>query len=116
MSGDHKYRLLLFFLTFGSEQNSQCIGAAMAGNGTAGLGDVNIVKLHFLFHSLPHRLNILGVDAGMGNEDFVGSNVWILGELFFRILNEYVFQLAPVFFAYTHAAAGVVHFNAGLEL
>lgn len=107
---------LLFFFRFRSKQNSQRVGSTMAGNSAAGLGHINIVKMQLAVHHLPHLLHISGVNAGMGDEDPVGADVGILVELFLGILGQHRVQAAPVLFSHPHAAAGVVHLNAGLEL
>lgn len=107
---------LLFLFRFRSKQDSQRVGAAMAGDSAAGLGHINIVKMQLAVHRLPHLLYISGVNAGMGDEDPVSADVGVLAELFPGILGQYRVQAAPVLFSYAHAAAGVVHLDAGLEL
>ena len=99
---------------FRFKQDAQGVGPAVAGDGAAGGGHMDLPEVHFLLHGFAHQLHIRGVDGGLGDKQVVPLDAGVLGKLVLHILGKHFFQGAPVFFPHVHGTVGVVHLDAGL--
>ena len=90
--------LFLFCGRFRFEQDSQRIGPAVRGNGTAGMGGVDFLELHSLPDRLPNQLFPGRVDGGIGNEEMIPLDIGILGQLIPHIEGSTFSRLPRYFF------------------
>ena len=83
----------------------------MAGDGAGCGGGKNFGKRHRFLQNIANHVDDLLLGAGVGDENPVGDNVGISGQLVFHILLQNRSKLAAILFADPHAAAGVVHLD-----
>ena len=88
----------------------------MGGDGAAGFGDMDLIKVHNLADGFFNQVDQPLIDPGMGDKYMPGIDIRITGQLVFRIFHKNVFQAAALFLSHMHCAASVVHFYAGLQI
>ena len=88
----------------------------MAGDSAAGTGDVDLLKIGTGDDGVSKQIDIFLRDAGMGDEDSVQLEV-IPVQSVLRILNQHLFQIPSVLFAYLHSTVFLrMDFDAGFQL
>ena len=103
-------------LLFRLKQYSECIRAAVAGNRTACLCNVDLFKFYRLIHGLFYQVDILLRDPGVGDKEQAGIDIGMFCKLVPYIFYQDLIQSPAVFFPYAHAPVAVVYLDAGLEL
>ena len=80
------------------KKDTQGIGTAVRGDGAAGTGDDDLIKILILPDGVLHQLHPLVGNTGMGDENTVGPNVGASLQAILHILLQRLIQRTAVLF------------------
>ena len=98
------------------KQNPQRILSAVAGDRTACLCDVDLLKLYRIIHGLFYQIDVFLGDAGVGDEQQIRVDIRVSCKFVFYIFYEHFVEGSAVLLPHAHTSVPVVHLDAGLQL
>ena len=102
------------WMLLSDEQHAQGAGAAVAGNGAAGIGFVNGLEFAVLGNSLHDGGMAIVGDGRVSDEQNIAHEILTVSQTLFDIACQALSIVATVFLANAHLA--VFNLNAGLQV